>query len=167
VRANKSIESPSTELFTSQKWRANTGELNFDYVTINSMDQSTKRRMEEDVRLSDYKGSKSNYIITLCNEALTARENKRIAKTEQGTEGFAKTLNEINERLKGIDSLRGQQDIDGMIDRLLVVETYRLVSKIADSIGVKHDDIENGQCDALPTHLRLRKEEMEKAYGDI
>lgn len=140
--------------------------MKFDYVTVNSMDQATKRRLEEDVRLSGYKGSKSSYIVTLCNEALTAREDRRIAKTGPGTADFAKTLGDIQQRLKAIDGLRGQQDIDGIVDRLLLVETYRLVGKIADSIGVRHDDIEDGRCDALPEHLRLRKEEMEKAYGE-
>jgi hypothetical protein len=56
--------------------------MNLDYIIIIGFDANTKTRIEKDLDKSDHTGSKSNYIITLCNEALNASENKQIAKTE-------------------------------------------------------------------------------------
>ena len=51
--------------------------MQFDYITINGLDQATKERILKDIEASGYKGSKSNYIVSLMNDGLDKREGLR------------------------------------------------------------------------------------------
>jgi hypothetical protein len=140
--------------------------MKLEYITINGLDKATQERMSKDIEASAYKGTKSAYIVQLCNEALAAREAKRGLADPAEFKELTALLRQIQETAADTQAEQGRQGIESAINQDLLIETFRLLVRVAASIGIKTTDIEEGHFDTLPEALGKKRQEAYKAYGN-
>ncbi len=138
--------------------------MQFDYITINGLDQETKERIRKDIESSGYKGSKSSYVVSLMNEGLDKREALREISSKDEIQTVKKMLDEQKETLKEILNNQCRKEIDESIYQKLLVRIFWMVSQLSEEKGIYIEDILKGSFDELPADLLFKKERMNQAY---
>lgn len=138
--------------------------MQFDYITINGLDQATKERILKDIEASGYKGSKSNYVVSLMNDGLDKREGLRAVSSKEEIKNFDERLSSQKETLDALLEKVCEGKIDERISMKLLIRIYWMIYEIAGKSGAYVDDIINGSMDELPLSLLNEQERMNKAY---
>lgn len=140
--------------------------MDFNYITINGLDEDTRLRMERDVSKSGYKGSKTAYVSGLIRDGLDKHESLRNIPSEEELHSLEESLSSINETVSEILKRGCQGDGKGEIDRLLLIEIYRMLEALMDATGIDCTDVKEGKLDSLPTHLCYKEDALRRAYGN-
>lgn len=138
--------------------------MQFDYITINGLDQETKERIRKDIESSGYKGSKSNYVVSLMNDGLDKREALREISSKDEIQTMKEILDEQKETLKEILNNQCRREIDESIYQKLLMRIFWMVSQLSEEKGIYIEDIVKGSFDELPADLLFKKERMNQAY---
>ncbi len=138
--------------------------MQLDYITINGLDQETKERIRKDIESSGYKGSKSNYVVSLMNDGLDKREALREISSKDEIQTVKKMLDEQKETLKEILNNQCRKEIDESIYQKLLMRIFWMVSQLSEEKGIYIEDIAKGSFDELPADLLFKKERMNQAY---
>ena len=138
--------------------------MRFDYITINGLDQNTKERILKDIESSGYKGSKSNYVVSLMNDGLDKREGLRAISSKEELKTLDERLSSQNEILDSILEKECEGKIDEQILKKLLIRMYWMLYEIAEKNNAYVDNIINGSMDELPLGLLNEQERMNKAY---
>jgi hypothetical protein len=138
--------------------------LQFDYITINGLDQNTKERILKDIESSGYKGSKSNYVVSLMNDGLDKREGLRAISSKEEFKTLDERLSSQKEILDSLLEKECEGKIDEQILKKLLIRMYWMLYEIAEKSNAYVDDIIHGSMDELPIGLMNEQERMSKAY---
>ncbi len=138
--------------------------MQFDYITINGLDQETRERIRKDIESSGYKGSKSNYVVSLMNDGLDKREALREISSKDEIQTVKKMLDEQKETLKEILNNQCRKEIDESIYQKLLIRIFWMVSQLSEEKGIYIEDILKGTFDELPADLLFKKERINQAY---
>lgn len=141
--------------------------MDFDYITLNNIDEETKRRMRKDVSDSGYKGSKSAYVTGLIRDGLDKRESLRAVSDKKEVERLGEGISSLKESLDSLTKLYCQGILKGEIDHLLLIECYWMLATIMESSGLSTEDIMDGRYDMLPFHLESKEKALRRAYGEV
>lgn len=138
--------------------------MQFDYITINGLDQATKERILKDIEASGYKGSKSNYVVSLMNDGLDKREGLRAISSKEEIKSFDEKLSSQKEVLDSLLEKVCEGKVDEQVSKKLLIRIYWMIYEIASKTGAYVDDIVTGSMDELPLGLLSEQERMSKAY---
>ena len=141
--------------------------LDFNYITLNGLDEETKKRMEKDVTAMGYKGSKSAYVSGLIRDGLDRRESLRVISDEKELSSLCEQISSIDDRLGQLLADECQKAPQDQVDRLLLVEVYRMLESLLNTLGIDADDIRKGRWDSLPEHLAYKENALRRAYGNV
>ncbi len=138
--------------------------MQFDYITINGLDQATKERILKDIESSGYKGSKSNYVVSLMNDGLDKREGLRAISSKEEFKNLDERLSSQKEILDSLLEKECEGKIDEQVLKKLLIRMYWMLYEIAEKNNAYVDDIINGSMDELPLGLLNEQERMNNAY---
>lgn len=138
--------------------------MQFDYITINGLDQATKERILKDIKASGYKGSKSNYVVSLMNDGLDKRESLRAISSKEEIQNFDERLSSQKEALDSLLEKVCEGKVDEQVLEKLLIRIYWMIYEIANKTESYVDDIVNGSMDELPLGLLSEQERMNRAY---
>ena len=138
--------------------------MQFDYITINGLDQNTKERISKDIESSGCKGSKSNYVVSLMNDGLDKREGLRAISSKEEIKTLDERLSSQKEILDSLLEKECEGKIDEQVLKKLLIRMYWMLHEIAEKNNAYVDDIINGSMDELPLGLLNEQERMNKAY---
>ena len=141
--------------------------LDFDYITLNNIDEETKGRMGKDVSETGYKGSKSAYVAGLIRDGLDKRESLRSVSNRKEIEKLGEGISSLKEGLSSLTKLYCQGIPKGEIDRLLLIECFWMLAIIMESSGLSTEDIMDGRYDMLPFHLESKESALRRAYEEV
>lgn len=141
--------------------------MDFNYITLNGLDEETKKRMEKDVTAMGYKGSKSVYVSGLIRDGLDRRESLRAISDEKELSSLYERISSVDERVGQLLSDECQKTPQDQVDRLLLVEVYRMLESLLDTLGIDADDIRKGRLDSLPEHLAYKEKALKRSYGNV
>lgn len=135
--------------------------MDFDYITLNNVDEETKRRMKEDIERANYKGSKSAYVSGLIRDGLDRREAMRSVSDEKDVAKLDEGISSLKE---GIDSLTRLycQGIPKGGNRQAAPDRVLLDAhdSDADGGGLSTDEISEGRLDVLPFNLEIKEKSL-------
>lgn len=141
--------------------------LDFDYITLNNIDEETKGRMGKDVSETGYKGSKSAYVAGLIRDGLDKRESLKTVSDKKEVEKLGEGISSLKESLVSLTKLYCQGIPKGEIDRLLLIECFWMLAIIMESSGLSTEDIMDGRYDMLPFHLESKESALRRADEEV
>ncbi len=98
--------------------------MQFDYITINGLDQATIERILKDIEASGYKGSKSNYVVPLMNDGLDKREGLRAITSKEEIKSFDERLFSQKEVLDSLLEKVCEGKVEEKVYRILEIMDY-------------------------------------------
>lgn len=135
--------------------------MDFDYITLNNVDEETKRRMKEDIERANYKGSKSAYVSGLIRDGLDRREAMRSVSDEKDVAKLDEGISSLKEGIDSLTRLYCQGIPKGEIDRLLLIKCYwMLMTLMQMEGGLSTDEISEGRLDVLPFNLEIKEKSL-------
>lgn len=141
--------------------------MNLDYITINGLDLETKKRMEEDIRKSNYPDNKTAYCVGLLRDGLDKREKLRELTSNEDVEDIRSSLKELKGKLESIEKTQCEEVLKEEVYRKLLIENYRLLIALCDAFTVDHEDIDDGKKDILPSNLLYQEKKLREAYRGL
>ena len=141
--------------------------MDFDYITLNNLDEETKERMGKDVTESGYKGSKSAYVSGLIRDGLDKRESLRAVSDKEEVAKLGEGISSLKGSLDSLTRLYCEGIPKGEIDRLLLIECYWMLLTLMEFEGLSADGIREGRMDSLPVNLANKEKALRRAYGEV
>lgn len=143
--------------------------MDLRYITINGLDPSVEKKMEEDLKRTGYSGTKSAYVTQLCSEALDARARRSQLTTQKDVDSLSAKMDAMSAKLDALADEFGKEKAESEVYRMLLCECYHALEMLLATQGGDVDVMRffrKGWYDDLPENLSAKMDEVRKSYAN-